>query len=302
MSEQQVRRVVTVGVDGTRSAQGAVRWAAAEAARRRSSLRLVTAFGWPSERYIDHHEITKNYRGELFDQVRGELEGAAAIAELEAPGIEIQQQLTVGYPIPVLVEEAEHAQLIVVGDRGAGQIKGALTGSVAVALASHASCPVVIVRGPEREAAQTATLPVILGVDGSPTSESAIAFAYEAAAERGAPLVAVHTWFDQTFGPTLAPMLDWTAIEAEERQLLSQRLAGWAEKYPDVQVEELVTCGRPAPVLLERAASAQLVVVGSRGRGEFAGLILGSVSNTLVHQSPCPVAVVHPHDGAPEPR
>jgi nucleotide-binding universal stress UspA family protein len=298
MHDQEIRRFVTVGVDGTRSAQRAVRWAAAEAGRRRSPLRLVTAFGWPSERYIDRREIAKNYRGELHDLLRGELEGAAAIAALEAPGIEIQQQLTVGYPIPVLVEEAERAQLIVVGDRGAGRIEGAVTGSVAVALAAHASCPIVIVRGTEPEPAQTAALPVVVGVDGSPTSEAAIAFAYDAAAARNVPLVAVHTWLDQTFGPTLAPMLDWGAIETEERQVLSQRLAGWAEKYPDVRVEQLVTCDRPAASLLEQAASAQLVVVGSRGRSEFSGLILGSVSHALVHRSPCPVAVVHPHDGA----
>lgn len=294
MSTQQVRATVVVGVDGTESAQRAVRWGAAEASRRRVPLRLVTAFGWPSERYIGHQEIAKNYRGRLFDQVSGELAGAAAIAELAAPGIEIEQQLTVGYPIPVLVEEAERASLIAIGDRGAGRIEGALAGSVAVALATHAACPVVVVRESDEAPSGTASLPVVVGVDGSPTSEAAIAFAYESAAARNVPLVAVHTWLDRTFEPTLAPMLDWKAIETEERQVLSQRLAGWAEKYPDVEVEQLVTCDRPTATLLEQATAAQLVVVGSRGRGGFAGRVLGSVSNALVHRSPCPVAVVRP--------
>jgi nucleotide-binding universal stress UspA family protein len=297
MDGQHGRRAVVVGVDGTQSAQHAVRWGAAEASRRRVPLRLVTAFGWPSERYIGHQEIAKNYRGQLFDQVRGELEGAVAVAELAAPGIEIEQQLTVGYPIPVLVEEAERAPLIVVGDRGAGRIEGALAGSVAVALAAHASCPVVVVRESDREPSEMASLPVVVGVDGSPTSEAAIAFAYEAASARSVPLVAVHTWLDRTFDPTLAPMLDWEAVETKEREVLSQRLAGWSEKYPDVQVEQLVTRDRPADSLLEQATAAQLVVVGSRGRGTFAGLVLGSVSNALVHHSPCPGAVVRPHTG-----
>ena len=194
----------------------------------------------------------------------------------------------------VLVEEAERAQLAVIGDGGRGRLGGALAGSVAVALSTHASCPVVVVRGQEREATQAASLPVVLGVDGSPTSEVAIAFAYEAASVRGVALVAVHTWSDREFDASLASMLDWDAIETQEHELLSQRLAGWGEKYPDVQVEHLVTRDRPARALLDQAALAQLVVLGSRGRGEFAGLVLGSVSNALLHRCPCPVAIVRP--------
>lgn len=294
MDNERTHRAVVVGVDGTQSAQRAVRWGAAEAARRRVPLRLVTGFGWPSERYIGHREIAKNYRGALYDQVRGQLEGAAAIAVQSSPGIEIQQQLTVGFPVPVLVEESEHAALVVVGDRHAGRIEGALAGSVAVAVAGHAACPVVVVRVSDRDPSETASLPVVVGVDGSPNSEAAVEFAYEAASARGVSLVAVHTWLDRVFDPTLAPMLDWEAVEAEERQVLSQRLAGWAEKYPDVEVYQIVTRDDPAASLLEQATAAQLVVVGSRGRGELAGLFLGSVSNALVHRSPCPVAVVRP--------
>lgn len=295
MDNGGTRRAVVVGVDGTQSAQRAVRWGATEAARRRVPLRLVTGFGWPSERYIGQRELAKNYRGALYDQVRGQLEGAAAIAGETAPGIEIQQQLTVGFPIPVLVEESEHAGLVVVGDRGVGRIEGALAGSVAVAVAGHAACPVIVVRESDREPSDTATLPVVVGVDGSPNSEAAIEFAYEAASARGVALVAVHTWLDRVFDPVLSPDLDWDAVESEERQVLAQRLAGWAEKYPDVEVYKIVTRDAPAASLLEQATSAQLVVVGSRGRGELAGLFLGSVSNALVHRSPCPVAVVRPH-------
>jgi nucleotide-binding universal stress UspA family protein len=299
MNAEHIRRTVVVGVDGSESAQRAVRWGAREAGRRRVPLRLVTAFGWPSERYVGRREIGKNYRGPLLEQVRGDLAGAAAVAELEVPGLEIEHQLTVGYPIPVLIGEAERAQLAVIGDRGAGKIEGALAGSVAVALATHASCPVVVVRGPEREPSETVALPVVLGVDGSPTSEAAIAFAYESASVRNVSLLAVHTWLDQVFDPALVPMLDWDSIETEERQVLSQRLAGWGQKYPDVRVEQVVTRDRPAHSLLEQAALGQLVVVGSRGHGEFAGFVLGSVSNALLHRAPCPVAVVRLDADAP---
>ena len=172
--------------------------------------------------------------------------------------------------------------------------RGLLVGSVAVALAAHASCPVVVVRWAEGEPSDLASLPVLVGVDRSPTSEAAIEFAFEAAVARRVSLVAVHSWSDMMLDPEMA---DWDAIESEERTLLAARLAGWAEKYPDVPVERVVTQDRPAHSLLARAARAQLVVVGSRGRGEFAGWVLRSVSHAVLHRSPCPVAVVRPNTG-----
>jgi nucleotide-binding universal stress UspA family protein len=99
-------------------------------------------------------------------------------------------------------------------------------------------------------------------------------------------LVAVHTWGDQRADPIFGALLDW------ERQVLAERLAGWAEKYPDVTVRRVVTRDAPANRLLAQAQQAQLVVVGSHGRGGFAGLVLGSVSHALLYHAPCPVAVV----------
>jgi nucleotide-binding universal stress UspA family protein len=112
------------------------------------------------------------------------------------------------------------------------------------------------------------------------------------ASARRTPLVAVHTWSDALDDPYLAPVIDWDAVASEEAQQLAERLAGWGEKYPDVLVERLVARGRAAHVLLDRSRGAQLVVVGSRGHGELAGLLLDSVSNALVHGAACPVAVV----------
>lgn len=294
MDTQHGRRTVVVGVDGSDSALRAVRWGAAEAGRRRVSLRLVMAFaappaGAPGHRGGRHREI-------LLDAARGRLVEAAAVAEQEAAGLDVEQQFVVGSPIAVLAEEAGRAQVLVVGDRGLSRIEGLLAGSVAVALAARAPCPVVVVRGVGNE--RPGTAPVVVGVDGSVTSDAAVAFAFEAASARHTGLVAVHSWLDMVFEPEIAAMLsDRDAMEAAERQLLSDRVAGWPEKYPDVNVVQFVIRDSPARGLLEQAAHAQLVVVGSRGHSDFTGWVLGSVSNALLHRSPCPVAVVRPDVG-----
>src|SRR5690606_3692092 len=168
-------------------------------------------------------------------------------------------------------------------------VPGLLLGSVAVGLGGHARCPLVVVRAVQDS---EPTAPVVVGVDGSPLSDPALAFAFEAAAVRGVALEAVHAWRELVGDLDMATLLDWDAIETEERALLAERLAGWAEKYPDVPVRRVVTRERPARVLVEQSRGAQLVVVGSRGRGGFTGLVLGSVSHAVLHHAHCPVAVV----------
>ena len=292
MDPQHIRRMVVVGVDGSESGLRAVRWGAAEARLRGAPLRLVIAFAWTIAPGPGNPRHSERYRDVLLARAREQLVEAAAVAELEQPDVVVEQQLIVGHPIPVLGAESARAQVLVVGDCGLGRIGGLLAGSVAAALAAHAPSPVVVVRGAEREPSE-GSMPVVLGHDGSATSEAATAFAFEAAAARHVPMVVVHTWSDLMFDPSMAGvMLDWEGIEVEERMRLSQRLAGWSKKFPDVAIEQVVTRDRPAHSLLEQAARAQLVVVGSRGRGEFAGMVLGSVSNALLHRAPCPVAVV----------
>ncbi|MGH4006689.1 MAG: universal stress protein [Pseudonocardiaceae bacterium] len=297
MQSHQVRPVVVAGVDGSESALAAVRWAAREAARRRLPLRLVHAFDWPNIRHIGDPGLGVDYHEVLLRVAREQVSAAAGAAAAAAPGVEVEQQVEVGFPIPVLEAESRHAQLLVLGNRGLGGVTSLLVGSVAVALAAHAACPVVVVRGAELVAA-SAQLPVLVGVDGTPRSEAAIAFAFDAADAYRAPLVALHTWWDVLLDPTMDPLIDWEAIEAAEQEVLAERLAGWKEKYPDVQVQRIVTRDRPAHQLLEQAQRAQLVVVGSRGRGAFSGLLLGSVSHALLHHAPCPVAVIRPMLGS----
>jgi nucleotide-binding universal stress UspA family protein len=290
-------RPVVAGVDGSASALDAVVWAAGEAARRRVALRLVTAFGWVDEHPVGHPAAGAAYRDELREAAARHLDEAVAAARSAAPGLEVGHEVVVGYPMGVLAAEARAAQLLVVGDRSRGGFAGLLLGSVAVAMAAHAACPVVVVRGGEPDS--SATRPVVVGVDGSPTGEAALAFAYEAAAVRGAALVAVHAWADSVADVPVAALVDWAAVEQEERQVLAERLAGWAEKYPDVAVQRVVVRAHPVPALVERTRGAQLLVVGSRGRGGLAGLLLGSVSHGVLHRSHCPVAVVRPDTGAP---
>jgi nucleotide-binding universal stress UspA family protein len=283
------RRPVLVGIDGSDSALQAVSWGAAEADRRQVGLRLVIAF--------EQTRAGKQGVGDiLLDRARVWLAEAVEVAAREAPGVDLEHQLVVGHPISVLATEARRAGIVVVGDRGSGLVGGLPAGSVAVGLAVQAPCTVVVVRGTGLAPRETASLPVVVGVEGSADGDDGpvIAFAFETAAARRVSIVAVHTWSDLAVEPEIAPQLDWDRIEEGARQLLSQRLDPWMQKYPEICVEQVITRDHPARALLRQAAQAQLVVVGPGGRGVSAGLLLGSVCHTLLHRSPCPVAAVRP--------
>lgn len=291
MTTQHARRTVVVGVDGSAEALRAVRWAAPEARRRQAVLRLVTGFAWTEYGMPGLPGLGSAYAVDRLRTAADTALAAAAAAATEAePGVTVEQDVVLGFASGVLVGESQLSELVVVGDRGRGRISSVFAGSVAVAAAANAACPVVVVRGEERDAA----LPVVVGIDGTPVSEAAIAFAFDAASSRRAPLLAVHTWVAALGDPSLAPLIDWEVLAAEEEEVLAERLAGWGEKYPDVAVQRMVAKGGAAHALLDLTERAQLVVVGSRGHGELAGFVLGSVSNALVHAATCPVAVVRP--------
>jgi nucleotide-binding universal stress UspA family protein len=284
-------RTVVVGVDGSAEALRAVRWAVPEARRRQAALRLVTAFAWTEDRLVGLPGLGQAPYGQYLRTAaeRGLAAAAAAATELD-PDLRVERELILGFPGGVLVEQSQTAELLVIGDRGRGRISSALAGSVAIGVAAHAACPVVVVRGAPPAAEEP--LPVVVGVDGTPLSEAAIAFAFDAASTRRAPLVAVHTWLDELNDPALAELVDWQSAAVQAEEVLAERLAGWGEKYPDVTVQRLVARGLAGHVLLDQAARAQLVVVGTRGHGEIAGLLLDSVGNALLHRAGCPVAIV----------
>ena len=182
------------------------------------------------------------------------------------------------------------AQLVVVGDRGIGGFEGLLVGSVAPALAGHAHCPVVVVRVLGGGAPEGG--PVVVGFDGSAASESALGFAVEEAVALGAPLAAVHAWQDIAVGAGEGRLLHIDSVADDAAAQLDEGLAPWRAKYPELVIEPVVVRDRPAQALVRQSAGAQLVVVGSRGRGPLAGLLLGSVSQAVLHHAASPVAVV----------
>ena len=286
------RSRIVVGVDGSDTALAAVRWAAAEAARRRLPLRLVAAHTWPAGGFVGDPGLGVDPRAVLRDMVRGHLAAAASAAAAVVPGLAVEQVEVDGDPAAVLAGESERAELVVLGDRGLGGFTGLLLGSVAVALSARAACPVVVVRGAETDPAVPRPEPVVVGVDGSPGSTAALVFAVEAAVLRGVPLVAVHAWRDVLVDPTMSPLVDWDAVESDEHEALAERLAGTRTDHPDLALRKLVVRDRPARALVDESRSAQLVVVGSRGRGGLQGLLLGSVSQQVLHHAHCPVAVV----------
>lgn len=286
-------RPIVVGVDGSACALTAVRWAAQECVRHRVPLRLVHGYLLPTggghqEIVVAGHEIRRAIEG----QARHWLDEAETAARAVAPEVGVRTAMVLEGQVPLLIEESRHARLVVLGSQGLGGFTGLLVGSTAVALTAHGLCPVVVVKGTAVEEG-----PVVVGVDGSPASEAAIGFAFEAASTRDAPLTAVMAWTDFLVDsaydtPRLA--IDWSQVQEDEHMLLAERLAGWQEKYPDVHVDRVVLRDRPVRALLRLSEKAQLLVVGSRGHGGFAGMLLGSTSQALVYHSPCPLAVVRP--------
>ena len=290
------RSTILVGVDGSTSALHAALWAADEAAHRHQPLRLVHA----------NNEFSFGATGGLappqsfFDAMQAA--GLQLLADVESairevhPGLDISVDLQTAAAVPSLLAQTEDAVLLVLGSRGTGGFRGILVGSTAVALVAHGACPVAVIRGATEDAAPPAEGPVVVGVDGSPTSDAAIATAFDEASWRGAEVVAVHAWSQYASDHVRFQSIDEgrEQVEQAEHELLAQRLAGWQEKYPDVAVRRVVTSGRPVERLLEHAVGAQLMVVGSRGSGGFSGMLLGSTSQALIRHATCPLLVVRP--------
>lgn len=281
---------VVVGVDGSEAALRAVRLAAAEAARRRQALRVVHGFVWPLLRVPVGPAPDAPAGAGLRAQADQLVAQAVAEAEAAAPGVPVTGAVIDGQAATVLLREACAATLVVLGDRGLGGFASLLLGSVAAQVAAYAPCPVLVARGAQRDEG-----PVVVGVDGSALSRAAVEFAAEEAAAYGAPLLAVHAYrHPVSTGPgDMQPLVhDPDVLRDEEELVLAESLAGIAERYPQVPVRKAVRRARPAAAVVEASRSARLLVVGTRGHGGFASLLLGSVSHAALHHADCPVAVV----------
>lgn len=283
---------VVVGVDASDASLRAARFAAGEARRRRAALRIVHATTWPFDDLVVPPTDRHGAGG-----LRAEAEAVRRWAADAVAGDDLDVQVSVGRgdPVAVLRAASAEAQLVVLGSRGIGGVTGLLVGSTANGLVAQAHCPVIVL-----PAEPAATVPdqrsVVVGVETSRADGDVLEFAVSAAADRGTDVVAVHAWQDavlETVFRSAVPLVDWPGIAADEQRALSETLAGWRAKAPDVDIRELVVRERPARALLAAGMTAQLLVVGHRRRPALA-----STTHAVLHRAACPVAVV-PLAGAP---
>jgi nucleotide-binding universal stress UspA family protein len=281
---------IIVGVDGSPASRVAVDWAARDAALRGADLKLVHVLVPPAVMAFPEVPMPPGFMEWQDEEGRRLLDSAVKTVEEAGAEVEVSTDMVSGPAVPVLADLSSSAQMIVVGCRGHGALARGLLGSISTGLAHHAHCPVAIIHDEDPLMPHPSKAPVVVGVDGSPSSENAVAIAFEQASFRGVDLLAVHAWSDT--GVFEFPGADWSTLQAAGEQTLSERLAGWQERYPDVLVRRVVVADKPAHQLLEQAESAQLLVVGSRGRGGIAGMLLGSVSTSVLHGARMPVIIV----------
>jgi nucleotide-binding universal stress UspA family protein len=290
---------VVAGVDGSDSAEHAARWAATEAVRRRVPLRLLFAINFAAQAHVRGFGVPHGFLRVIEangHETLGELKDSIGGAH---PALVIETELRDADAVSALTRESATAGLIVLGSRGLGGFSGILVGSTAVALAMRGRCPVAVIRGENGDAEPPSSGPVVVGVDDTPISDVALAAAFDQASSRGTDLVAVRAWQVSTIAvhPHAHQYAqDWAAMETAERESLDERLAGWAEKYPEVTVRRVVSRHRPVPGLLENSEGAQLLVVGGRGHGGVTGMLLGSTSQALIYHATCPLLIVRATD------
>ncbi|MGW5162631.1 universal stress protein [Nonomuraea wenchangensis] len=275
---------VMVAVDGSAPAAAAVEWAAADAQLRGLALRIVHVCEPrpPGQDGLEPCEET--------------LEVARDRALALTRDVEVEAALLTGDVVEALLAESvsASAESVVLGSRGLGGFAGMLLGSVGMGVAGHAAGPVVIVR----ETSVVRHGRVVVGDDGSEQAAAAVAYAIKQARARGVTLHVVSAWQSPVYSP-YAAAYDTLTQEGYEylTQAAAERVAAWRESDPDVRITDAQVHGHPVNALIEAGRAADLVVVGSRGRGGFASALLGSVGHAVLHRLTCPVAVVRPRPG-----
>jgi nucleotide-binding universal stress UspA family protein len=286
MTDVFEKRSTVVGIDGSPGSEDALRWAVEDARARRVPLRIVAMYAWVTRNPCEwHFDIQPPELGHVH-KVADSLVAAAANRvrvenrELTVEGVAVEEAAVEG-----LLRESLTAGVLVLGSRYLGTLRAAVLGSVGSAVAARASCPVVVVRGPNHESEDGA---VVVGIDGSDGSDDVIAFAFDYAQDHARPLRAVLGW-RPVIG--LLPRRSEPSDGSTARRL-DEVLGRWHAKYPEVVLHAEAVEDHPVALLVERSRRDALVVVGSRGHNALAGTLLGSVSQGVLHHAECPVAVV----------
>jgi nucleotide-binding universal stress UspA family protein len=293
MSSRNAQLGIVVGVDDSPAAKVAVDWAARDAELRNIPLTLVHAIspslttGWNTPLPPGLAQWQKEHGRRLLDDAVKLVEDAC---DRTGP-TQIHTEVLSSAAVPTLVDLSKDAELVVAGSRDSGRWPGRLLGSVSSALLRHAHCPVAIIHDEDPLMPHPAQAPVLVGIDGSSASELATAIAFEEASRRNVGLIALHAWSDVDVSTW--PGVDWPATQSMAEEVLAERLAGWQERHPNMNVRRVVVRDQPARQLVERSEDAQVVVVGSRGRGGFAQMLVGSVSETVAQLARMPVIVAH---------
>jgi nucleotide-binding universal stress UspA family protein len=280
---------VVAAVDGSAASDLALDWAVDEARRRNLPLHLVHARGVDDWWLMARAPVPP----ELIEMQDHLLEERVERVQRQAPGVRVSSDSSVGHAAKTLIDLSHDAEVVAMGARGRGPAKQALLGSVSAQVTAHAHCPVVVVRASSSNAPGQPR--VVVGVDGSAYCQDAVGYAFEQASSRSVGLTAVHAWEEELVDGLAALAVSKQqhgAMVQERRAMLSEALAGWRSKYPDVDVREHILRAPPTEALLDHARQAELLVVGSRGLGGFSSLLLGSVSRAVLARATCPVAVI----------
>jgi nucleotide-binding universal stress UspA family protein len=268
---------ILVAYDGSPDAELALRWAGEEARGTGTGLRVV----------VVDDVVTSPWGLAVARHGEKVLAGAGAALSEVVPDAVLETR--VGHVMEELLRASESASMVVVGSRGHGRAGDLLVGSVSQHLARHATCPVAVVRPAHAADARR----IVVGVDGSQASSKALEHACRRAERTGESVTAIHAWHEH------APSTDvWSseprALDSLSRRqaLLAERVAGVRTDHPDVVLEPEAVPVAPVRCLADASRSASLLVVGSHGLGFFGGLLLGSVSQGVLHRAQCPVVVV----------
>lgn len=286
---------IVVGLDPARPYSAALEWALTEAQLRSAPLELCLAREVPPPvrpDILQNIMIPRSWAQEV-------VENARAHVEHVAPSVEVATHIREGSPGAVLVEASTNAEAVVVGRQSRGRIASTLLGSTSAQVTANAHAPVIVV---DNQTEVRSGKPVVVGVDGSPANRAAITYAFEAAQRGSVPLTALYAWRLDLPEQAALPYMGRDTLRAlfqEQTRVLHEALAGYTHDYPDVHVRYLVSRQPPVARLVNEAQSASLLVMGSRGRGGFRGLLLGSTSQGVLHRAlPCPIAIVHDRDRA----